>query len=177
MVWRRVAQDFFGRPAPPRQADAALAASLRTRLAGAEQKLGRSLAIRHVATGTCNGCELELRATQNLVHDLTQYGLSFTPSPRHADILLVTGVACRNMSAALREARAAMPEPVIVIAVGDCAVDGGVFKGSPAITGGTESLLPVDLIIAGCPPAPEQIIDGLLAVLEAQARLGKKCNR
>ena len=94
-------------------------------------KLGRSLAIRHVAAGSCNGCELELRATQNLIYDLTQYGLSFTPSPRHADVLLITGVAARNMLQAVRQAREAMPDPVLVIAVGDCAVDGGVFKGSP----------------------------------------------
>jgi Ni,Fe-hydrogenase III small subunit len=110
---------------------------------------------------------LELRATQNLIYDLTQYGLSFTPSPRHADVLLITGVAGRNMLEAVREARAAMPDPVFVIAVGDCAVDGGVFKGSAAITGGAESILPVDLIVPGCPPTPGAIIDGLLALLEA----------
>jgi Ni,Fe-hydrogenase III small subunit len=129
-------------------------------------KLGRSLAVRHVDAGSCNACELELRATQNLIYDLTQYGLSFTPSPRHADILLVTGVCGRNMQEALLQARAAMPEPVLVVAVGDCAVDGGVFKGSPAILGGTDSLLQVDLMIPGCPPSPERIVQGLLALIE-----------
>jgi Ni,Fe-hydrogenase III small subunit len=168
MVWKTVANHLLTRPARSRVADAALARSLAERLAAAGvEKLGRSLAIRHVAAGTCNGCELELRATQNLIYDLTQYGLVFTPSPRHADILLITGVACRNMGEAVRAARAAMPEPIFCVAVGDCAVDGGVFKGSPAITGGAETMVPVDLVIAGCPPTPGQIIDGLLALLEA----------
>jgi Ni,Fe-hydrogenase III small subunit len=134
---------------------------------GGQHRLGRSLAIRHVAAGSCNGCELELRATQNMIYDLTQYGLSFTASPRHADILLITGVAARNMAEAVRQAREAIPDPVLVIAIGDCAVDGGVFKGSPAIFGGAETILPVDLLISGCPPTPAQIIEGLLALIEA----------
>jgi len=168
MVWQTLARHLLARPAQARQPDPAATAALAARLDAAGQtRLGRSLAIRHVAAGSCNGCELELRATQNLIYDLTQYGLSFTPSPRHADILLITGVAGRNMLEAVREARAAMPDPVFVIAVGDCAVDGGVFKGSPAITGGAESILPVDLIVPGCPPTPAAIIDGLLALLEA----------
>jgi Ni,Fe-hydrogenase III small subunit len=170
MVWPTMARALLTRPAAGRVADPALVAALTARLAAAgQQRLGRSLAIRHVAAGSCNGCELELRATQNLIYDLTQYGLSFTPSPRHADVLLITGVAGRNMIEAVRQTRAAMPEPVFVVAVGDCAVDGGVFKGSPAITGGADSILPVDLIIAGCPPAPAQIVEGLLALLEAVA--------
>jgi Ni,Fe-hydrogenase III small subunit len=169
MVWKTIARHLISSAPAARGADAALVASLRERLAAASaQKLGRSLAIRHVAAGSCNGCELELRATQNLVYDLTQYGLSFTPSPRHADVLLITGVAARNMLVAVREARAAMPDPVFVVAVGDCAVDGGVFKGSPMVSGGADAILPVDLIISGCPPTPGQIIDGLLALLETQ---------
>ena len=168
MVWTTIARHVLRRPAAPGQADPATVAAMAARLAAAGQrKLGRSLAIRHVAAGSCNGCELELRATQNMIHDLTQYGLSFTASPRHADILLITGVAARNMAEAVRQTREAMPDPVLVIAIGDCAVDGGVFKGSPAITGGAESILPVDLLISGCPPAPAQIIAGLLALIEA----------
>jgi Ni,Fe-hydrogenase III small subunit len=170
MVWKTVARHFLSEPPAPRTANPEVAAALRQRLAAVSaQKLGRSLAIRHVAAGSCNGCELELRATQNLVYDLTQYGLTFTPSPRHADILLITGVAARNMLQAVRQAREAMPDPVLTIAVGDCAVDGGVFKGSPNITGGADSILPIDLIISGCPPTPGQIIEGLLALLEAHA--------
>ena len=165
MVWKTVLRHVVTRPPAPVQADAALARALRQRVGAS--KLGRSLAIRHVPAGSYNGCELELRATQILVYDLTQYGLSFTPSPRHADILLITGVAGRNMVAAVREARAAMPEPALVVAVGDCAVDGGVFKGAAAVAGGAEAILPVDLIIAGCPPSPAQIVQGLLALVEA----------
>ena len=166
MVWKTLARHFISHPAAPSKANGTAVAALRQRLAAAgHEKLGRSLAIRHVAAGSCNGCELELRATQNLIYDLTQYGLSFTPSPRHADILLITGVAGRNMLTAVRQAREAMPDPVLVIAVGDCAVDGGVFKGSPAIAGGADSILQVDLVVAGCPPAPAQIIEGLLALL------------
>lgn len=168
MVWKIVAQQFFGHAAPPRQGDPRAAADLRARLeAAGAARLGRSLAIRHVPAGSCNGCELELRATQNLIYDLTQYGLSFTPSPRHADILLITGVAGRNMVEAVRQARAAMPDPVLVVALGDCAVDGGMFKGSPAVSGGAEAILPVDLAIPGCAPSPARIIEGLLALLEA----------
>jgi Ni,Fe-hydrogenase III small subunit len=170
MVWKTIARHLVSASAPARVADPAIAASLRARLAAAgTKKLGRSLAIRHVAAGSCNGCELELRATQNLVYDLTQYGLTFTPSPRHADILLITGVAARNMLEAIRQTRAAMPDPVFVVAVGDCAVDGGVFKGSPAVLGGADAILPIDLIISGCPPTPTQIIEGLLGLLEAHA--------
>jgi Ni,Fe-hydrogenase III small subunit len=170
MVWKTVARNLLQPPPAARAADPATTASIRARLAAAGAvKLGRSLAIRHVAAGSCNGCELELRATQNLIYDLTQYGLTFTPSPRHADILLITGVACKNMLEAVRQAREAMPDPVLTIALGDCALDGGVFKSSPEITGGADTILPVDLIIPGCPPTPGQIIEGLLALLEAHA--------
>ncbi|MDE2239342.1 MAG: hydrogenase [Rhodospirillales bacterium] len=168
MVWKTVARHVLSRALPPSAPDEELAKTLRARLAAAGQKrLGRALSIRHVAAGSCNGCELELRATQNLIYDLTQYGLSFTPSPRHADILLITGVAGVNMREAVAQARAAMPDPAFVLAVGDCAVDGGVFKGSPAVAGGANAFLPVDLVIAGCPPTPVQIVQGLLALVEA----------
>lgn len=170
MVWPSLARHVLRRPAAPAQPEPATVTAMAARLAAAGQrKLGRSLAIRHVAAGSCNGCELELRATQNMLYDLTQYGLSFTASPRHADILLITGVAARNMAEAVRQTREAMPDPVLVIAIGDCAVDGGVFKGSPAITGGASTILPVDLLIAGCPPTPAQIIEGLLALVEANS--------
>jgi len=168
MVWQTLARHLLTKPTAKRSADANNAAALGQRLKETSAaRLGRSLAIRHVAAGSCNGCELELRATQNLIHDLTRYGLTFTPSPRHADILLITGVAARNMLDAVRQAREAMPDPVFVVAVGDCAVDGGVFKGSLAIAGGADAILPVDLLIAGCPPTPGQIIEGLLALIEA----------
>jgi Ni,Fe-hydrogenase III small subunit len=170
MVWQTLVRHVLTRPADGLNVDPNAAAALAARLreAGAA-RLGRSLAIRHVPAGSCNGCELELRATQNLIYDLTQYGLSFTPSPRHADVLLITGVAARNMVEAVKQARDAMPDPVLVVAAGDCAGDGGVFKGSPAILGGADAILTVDLIIPGCPPTPMQIIEGLLALVEAHA--------
>lgn len=168
MVWKYLARNLLTRSSPAEAASEELSNTLKARLQAAGQKrLGRALSIRHIAAGSCNGCELELRATRNLVYDLTQYGLTFTSSPRHADILLVTGVANINMREAILQTRAAMPDPVFVIAVGDCAVDGGVFKGSPAIAGGVEACLPVDLVISGCAPTPLQIIRGLLALLDA----------
>ena len=168
MIWKHLTRSILTRRPAKARADAALTKNLRARLRTAGQRrLGRDLSIRHIAAGSCNGCELELRATRNLVYDLAQYGLNFTQSPRHADILLITGVANSNMQEAVAQTRAAMPDPVFVIAVGDCAVDGGVFKGSPAVLGGVEAFLPVDLVISGCAPSPSQIIQGLLSVLEA----------
>jgi Ni,Fe-hydrogenase III small subunit len=160
------------------KADPATIAALAERLAASgERLLGRSLAIRHVDAGSCGGCEIELRAARNPIHGLAQYGLSFVESPREADILLITGVVTRNMAPALRMTMAAMPRPRFVVAVGDCAMDGGVFKGSAAILGGVEKVLPVDLLIGGCPPAPEEIIEGLLALVEASARPPERAAR
>ncbi|WP_298281537.1 NADH-quinone oxidoreductase subunit B family protein [Acidocella sp.] len=168
MVWKTTIRHILGRAAPALRPDPALAKEMSARLqAGGARKLGRALSIRHVAAGSCNGCELELRAIQNLIYDLTQYGLSFVASPRHADILLVTGVSNRNMAQALRQARTAMPEPALVVAVGDCALDGGVFKGSPVVLGGAKAVVPVDLVVAGCPPNPAEIIAGLVALVDA----------
>jgi Ni,Fe-hydrogenase III small subunit len=144
--------------------------SLRARLEEAAQtRLGRSLAIRHVNTGSCNGCELERRALNNVLYDLERFGLRFVDSPRHADVLLVTGPLTRNLRTALEQAWDATPEPKWVVAVGDCAVDGGVFKGSYAVLGGTGLSVPVDLTIGGCPPAPARILAGLRTLLEANA--------
>ena len=168
MTWRRILRPATG-AAPA--VDAATGASLAARLeAAAQARLGRSLSIRHVDAGSCGGCELELRALNRAVYDLKRFGLRFVESPRHADILLVTGPVTRNLAEALEQAYAAMPEPKFVVAVGDCAVDGGVFKGSYAIAGGVGTRLPVDLLISGCPPTPERILAGLRALLEANAR-------
>jgi Ni,Fe-hydrogenase III small subunit len=151
--------------------DAQTAASLAGRLeAAAQAKLGRSLAILHVDAGSCGGCEIELRALNSVIHDLERFGIRFVTSPRHADVLLVTGPLTRNLVEALEQAWTATPEPKFVVAVGDCAVDGGVFKGSYAVTGGVGTTLPVDLLISGCPPTPERILAGLRALLEANAR-------
>jgi Ni,Fe-hydrogenase III small subunit len=148
--------------------DADMVAQLSARLDAASQtRLGRSLAIRHVDTGSCNGCELELRALSNVFYELERYGLRFVENPGHADILLVTGPLTRNLRTALEQAWDATPDPKWVVAVGDCAVDGGVFKGSYAVLGGTGLSVPVDLAISGCPPSPSRILSGLRALLEA----------
>jgi Ni,Fe-hydrogenase III small subunit len=150
--------------------DPATIASLSARLeAAAQVRLGRSLAIRHVNTGSCNGCELELRALSNVFYDLERFGLRFVDSPRQADVLLVTGPLTRNLKTALEQAWDATPDPKWVVAVGDCALDGGVFKGSYAVLGGTGLSVPVDLAISGCPPSPSRILSGLRALLEANA--------
>jgi Ni,Fe-hydrogenase III small subunit len=163
--WRRPG---LAEPAGP--VDAATAASLAARLeAAAQARLGRSLAIRHVNTGSCNGCELELRALRNVFYDLERFGLRFVESPRHADVLVVTGPLTRNLREALEAAWDATPEPKWVVAVGDCATDGGVFKGSYAVLGGTGASVPVDLTISGCPPTPARLLSGLRALLEANA--------
>ena len=135
----------------------------------ARARLGRSLAIRAVDTGSCNACELEIHALNGPVHDLERLGIRFVASPRHADVLLVTGPVCANMAEALRRTWEATPAPKWVVALGDCAADGGCFAGSYAVLGGTAAVLPVDLVIPGCPPEPQRILAGLLALLEQSA--------
>lgn len=172
MLWPKLARNLVSRPVtdPRPHPPPELVAALKARLdAAATRRLGRSLAIRQVDAGSCNGCELEINATQNVVHDLERLGLRFVASPRHADVLLVTGPLTRNMRVALDRARAATPDPCFVVAVGDCAADGGIFKGSYAVEGGVAQALPVDLLIPGCPPGPQQILEALLALVEANA--------
>lgn len=132
------------------------------------RRLGRSLSIREVDAGSCNGCELEIHALNNVFYDLERFGLRFVASPRHADVLLVTGPVTKNMREALERTYNATPDPKWVVAVGDCAVDGGIFAGSYAVVGGVSSAVPVDLHIRGCPPSPIQLLKGLLALLEAE---------
>lgn len=127
--------------------------------------LGRSLSIREVDAGSCNGCELEIHALNNAYYDVERFGLRFVASPRHADILLVTGPVTRNMAEALKRTYDATPAPKWVVAVGECARDGGCFAGSYAIVGGVAAVIPVDLHIAGCPPDPITLLSGLLALL------------
>jgi Ni,Fe-hydrogenase III small subunit len=132
----------------------------------ARRRLGRSLAIREVDAGSCNGCELEIHALNNIVYDLERFGFRFVASPRHADVLLVTGPVTRNIQEALARTYAATPDPKWVVAVGDCARDGGVFASSTACLGGVAQVVSVDLHIHGCPPTPAQLLKGLLALLE-----------
>ena len=132
----------------------------------ARRRLGRSLSIREVDAGSCNGCELEIHALNNAFYDLERFGLHFMASPRHADVLFVTGPVTRNMREALERTYHATPDPKWVVAVGDCAVDGGIFSGSYAVIGGVSGVVPVDLHIRGCPPDPIQLLKGLLTLLE-----------
>lgn len=134
----------------------------------ARKRLGRSLAIREVDAGSCNGCELEIHALNNAFYDLERFGLRFVASPRHADVLLVTGPVTQNMREALERTWRATPDPKWVVAVGDCALDGGMFAGSYACLGGVAKAVPVDFHIRGCPPSPNDLLRGLLTLLEAR---------
>jgi len=127
--------------------------------------LGRALTIRQVDAGSCNGCELEINAVTNPYYNLEGLGIRFVASPRHADLLLVTGPVSRNMEQALRRTWEAVPDPKLVVAVGDCACDGGIFGESYASRGRISNVLPVDLTIAGCPPPPLEILRGILAAV------------
>ena len=150
-------------PAPDEAALAELAAAVER---NARRRLGRSLAIREVDAGSCNGCELEIHALGNAFYDLERFGVRFVASPRHADVLLVTGPVTKNMREALWRTWQATPDPKWVVAVGDCAVDGGLFAGSYAVLGGVAAVVPVDLHIRGCPPSPTQLLRSLLVLLE-----------
>ena len=150
-------------PSPDDATLAELAAKLDR---AAQRRLGRSLAIREVDAGSCNACELEIHALNNAFYDLERFGLRFVASPRHADVLLVTGPVTKNMREALMRTYAATPDPKWVVAVGNCAVDGGIFAGSYAVSGGVDNVVPVDLHIRGCPPTPTDLLKGLLALLE-----------
>jgi len=167
-MWNLIGRTLLHRPLtepalPPSEAGLAeLAAKVAT---VAQTRLGRSLAIRQVDAGSCNGCELEIHALNNPFYDLERFGLRFVASPRHADVLLVTGPVTHNMAEALRRTYEATPDPKWVVAVGDCGRDGGCFAGSYAVAGGVGAVLPVDLHIPGCPPSPQQLLAGLLALL------------
>jgi Ni,Fe-hydrogenase III small subunit len=132
-----------------------------------DARLGRSLAIRQVDAGSCNGCELEIHALNNPYHDVERFGVHFVASPRHADALLVTGPVSRHMETALRRTWRATPAPKLVIAAGACACDGGEFGVSYASCGAVENVIPVDVKIPGCPPTPLDLLKGLLAALRA----------
>ena len=132
----------------------------------ARRRFGRSLAIREVDAGSCNGCELEIHALNNAFYDIERFGLRFVASPRHADVLMVTGPVTKNMREALERTYNATPDPKWVVAIGDCALDGGIFAGSYAVVGGVSSVVPVDLHIRGCPPSPTALLRGLLALLQ-----------
>jgi Ni,Fe-hydrogenase III small subunit len=155
---------------PPVPDEAALAELAESVNREARIRLGRSLSIRQVDAGSCNGCELEIHALSNAFYDLERFGLRFVASPRHADVLMVTGPVTKNMREALERTYNATPEPKWVVAVGACAADGGVFAGSYAVEGGVKDVIPVDLHIRGCPPSPVDLLKGLLALLRHVGR-------
>jgi Ni,Fe-hydrogenase III small subunit len=166
LLFQRVAQRPLTEAAP--SADDEALRELAARVgASARSRLGRSLAIREVDAGSCNGCELEIHALNNAFYDLERFGFSFVASPRHADVLMVTGPVTKNMHEALGRTYNATPDPKWVVAVGNCAFDGGMFAGSYAVAGGVSAVIPVDLHIRGCPPNPMALLSGLLALLES----------
>jgi Ni,Fe-hydrogenase III small subunit len=162
---RRLFKNLLSEPctealAPPSAAELeTLGEALRGALA---RRLGRSLAIREVDAGSCNGCELEIHALSNAFYDIERFGIRFVASPRHADVLLVTGPVTLNMREALERTYVATPAPKWVVAAGDCAAGCGVFADSYACVGAVARILPVDLTIRGCPPTPLQLLQGLL---------------
>jgi Ni,Fe-hydrogenase III small subunit len=153
---------------PPPQADQ----SLRVR-AGLNERiravLGRALCIRHIDAGSCNGCELEIHALNNPLYNLEGLGIRFVASPRHADLLLVTGPVSKHMELALRRTYEATPDPKIVVALGDCGCTGGIFGKSYASCGSVAEVIPVDVAVPGCPPSPTRILEGILAALSARS--------
>ena len=134
--------------------------------AQAQRLLGRALAIREVDAGSCNGCEIEITGLSSPVYDSERFGIHFVASPRHADMLLVTGPVTRNMEIPLRKTYEAVPDPKLVVAVGDCAQTCGVFRGSYAVAGSVDQVIPVDVFVPGCPPEPADILRGILAALD-----------
>jgi len=151
----------------PLAADDLSAVELVREVEGKVRRLfGRALAIREVDAGSCNGCELEISGLTSPVYDCEQFGLHFVASPRHADLLLVTGPVTRNMAVPLRKTYEATPDPKLVVAVGDCARTCGVFRGSYAVAGSVDQIVPVDAFVAGCPPEPADILRGILAALD-----------
>jgi Ni,Fe-hydrogenase III small subunit len=154
-------------PAPPADDPelVGLAAQLKD---GIDRIFGGSLSVRQVDAGSCNACELEIHALSNPYYDLERFGLKFVASPRHADVLLVTGPVTHNMREALERTYTATPAPKWVIASGACAIDGGVFAGSYAVVGAVDAVVPVAIRIPGCPPSPKTLIRGLLALMAAR---------
>src|SRR3954447_26341859 len=151
---------------PPKPDEAMLAELAKSVDRAARGRLGRSLSIRQVDAGSCNGCELEIHALSNAYYDVERFGIRFVASPRHADVLMLTGPVTKNMREALERTFDATPAPKWVIALGDCARDGGCFADSYAVTGGVGQVIPVDLHIPGCPPPPLAILQGLLSLLD-----------
>jgi Ni,Fe-hydrogenase III small subunit len=162
-------RSLFGRPATiagPSADDSALVEAGRALEERVRHLYGRSITIREVDAGSCNGCELEIHALNNAVYDCERFGLRFAASPRHCDVLMVTGPVTHNMKVALERTYAATPDPKWVVAVGDCGCGCGVFEGSYAVVGAVDKVIPVDLHVRGCPPRPIELLRGLAALID-----------
>jgi len=155
-------------PAPSPDRTLRLREALQTRILAV---LGRALCVRAVDAGSCNGCELEIHALNNPLYNIEGLGIRFVASPRHADLLLVTGPVSRHMEIALRRTYEATPDPKLVVAVGDCACTGGIFAEGYATRGRISNVIPVDVIVPGCPPDPTRLLTGILTALEARSTL------
>ena len=164
-ILRQIAAIGIKTERPPAPAgETAVVAGLQEAIA---RTLGRALTIRHVDAGSCNGCELEIHALGNPFYNLEGYGIKFVASPRHADLLLVTGPVARNMELALRRTYDATPDPKLVVAIGDCGCTGGIFGESYATAGRVANVIPVDVAVPGCPPHPSRILAGILTAIRA----------
>ena len=168
ILYRIAKTGIVTQPAPA--ADPALRAQAGRLSEEILQLLGRALAIRHVDAGSCNGCELEIHAANNPYYNLEALGIKFVASPRHADLLLVTGPVSRNMEEALRRTYEATPEPKLVVAIGDCGCTGGIFGESYASRGRVANVIPVDVAVPGCPPDPAAIMQGILTAVTSGRR-------
>jgi Ni,Fe-hydrogenase III small subunit len=167
-ILRQIAATGIKTERPPAPAsEMAVAARLQEEIA---RTLGRALTIRHVDAGSCNGCEVEIHALGNPYYNIEGLGIKFVASPRHADMLLVTGPVSRNMEVALRRTWEATPDPKLVVAVGDCGCTGGIFGESYASCGRVSNVIPVDVVVPGCPPTPTAIMQGILTALSAARR-------
>jgi Ni,Fe-hydrogenase III small subunit len=163
---RQIVRTGLVTEAPP-QADEGLRVVAQRLTEEVLETLGRALTIRHVDAGSCNGCELEIHALNNPYYNLEGLGIKFVASPRHADLLLVTGPVSRHMETALRRTYDATPDPKLVVAIGDCGCDGGIFGESYASCGRVSNVIPVDVAVPGCPPTPTAIMRGILTAISS----------
>jgi len=165
-MWKTLRQitrtGIVSEPPPSPDDTLRIAEALQSRIL---QVLGRALCIRAVDAGSCNGCELEIHALNNPLYNIEQLGIRFVASPRHADLLLITGPVAKNMELAVRRAYDAAPDPKLVVAVGDCGCTGGIFGESYASCGRVSNVVPVDVAVPGCPPSPRQILAGILTAI------------
>jgi Ni,Fe-hydrogenase III small subunit len=165
-MWKTLRQiartGIVSEPPPSSDDNLRIAEALQSRIL---QVLGRALCIRAVDAGSCNGCELEIHALNNPLYNIEQLGIRFVASPRHADLLLITGPVAKNMELAVRRAYDAAPDPKLVVAVGDCGCTGGIFGESYASCGRVSNVIPVDVAVPGCPPSPRQILAGILTAI------------